>query len=215
MVPTLELPTIPAVTPPKKPRTEPTPLGQQLVPPEQQTTLNAAMTFPNPLTISIPYIFPNPAIPGVTAKRKVEEVRAEKPLEQSNVFKVPLPRIISTGANRMKPPPGIRTQPLPPDQRHFPPGPQKTIRVPTRILRRKESEYERGSLRVQPVRQTQTPTNLMKEVDEVQQIQQMISAEEMARAKVDQEMSTSCPQSPQIQSPQQVEQSEQDQNKVS
>ena len=212
VVPTLELPAIPTVTPPKKPRTEPSPLGQQLVSPEHQTTFNAAMTFPNPLTISIPYIIPNSAIPGVTAKRKVEEVRAEKPLE--SVFKVPLPRIVSTGANRMKPPPGIRTQPLPPDQRHFPPGPQKTIRVPTRILRRRESEYERGSLRVQPVRQTQTPTNLMKEVDEVQQIQQMISAEEMARAKVDQEMSTSCPQSPQIQSPQQVEQSEPDQNKV-
>ena len=75
----------------------------------------------------------------------------------------------------MQPPPGIRAQPLPPEQRHFPPGPQKAIRVPTRILRRKESEYERGSLRVQPVRQTQTPTKMIREIGEVQQIQKMIS----------------------------------------
>ena len=118
------------------------------------------------------------------------------------------------GSNRIKPPPGIRTQPLPPDQRHFPPGPQKAIRVPTRILRRKESEYERGSLRLQPVRQTQTPTSLMREVGEVQQIQQMISVEEMARAKRDQEMSTPIPQDPHISNQQQVEQDGQDQNRV-
>ena len=108
-------------------------------------------------------------MPGVTSKRKVEEVRSEalpkKNLEQS-VFKIPLPRIISVGANRMQPPPGIRAQPLPPEQRHFPPGPQKAIRVPTRILRRKESEYERGYLRVQPVRQTQTPTKMIREIGE-------------------------------------------------
>ena len=135
-------------------------------------------------------------------------------LEQPGVFKTPLPRIISTGASRMKPPPGIRTQPLPPDQRHFPPGPQEAIRVPTRILRRRESEYERGSLRVQPVRQAQTPTSLLKEVGEVQQIQQQISAEEIARAKRDQEMSTPSPQTSPSLNLQRGEQDGQDQSKL-
>ena len=159
------------------------------------------MAFPNPLTINIPYIVPNcsnPVVPGVTSKRKVEEVRPEvltkQSLEQS-AFKTPFPRIIPARANKVQPPPGIRTQPLPPEQRHFPPGPQKAIRVPTRILRRKESEYERGSLRVQPMRQTPTPTKMIKEIGEVQQIQKLISAEEMARATRDQEMSTPTSQS--------------------
>ena len=152
---TLESPSIATVTPPKKPRTETPPvLGNHPISSEHQTftALNSAMALQNPLTISIPYLLPNynPAILGATAKRKVEEIRPETLVTQNSdqsVFKTPpLPRIISRGANRMQPPPGIRAQPLPPDQRHFPPGPQKAIRVPTRILRRKESEYERGSL---------------------------------------------------------------------
>ena len=40
------------------------------------------------------------------------------------------------------------------------------------------------------MRQTQTPTKMIREVGEVKQIQKKISAEEMARAKRDQEMST-------------------------
>ena len=180
-------------------------------------TLNPTVTFPSPLTISIP-LLPNynPVMPGTTAKRKAEEVQPEAQVGQGSdqsVFKTPLPRIISRGASRMQPPPGIRTQPLPPDQRHFPPGPQKAIRVPTRILRRKESEYERGSLRVQPTRQTQTPTKMMKEVDEVQQMQKLISAEEIARATRDQEMSTPISQDLQV-SGQEVDQGEKDQNQV-
>ena len=195
-------------------------MGNHLLSPEHQamTTLNPTVTFPNPLTISIPYLLPNynSVMPGVTAKRKAEEVGPETLLKQNTdqgVFKTPLPRIISKGASRMQPPPGIRAQPLPPDQRHFPPGPQKAIRVPTRILRRKESEYERGSLRVQPTRQTQTPTKMMREVDEVQQIQKLISAEEMARATRDQEMGTPASQDPQV-SNQEVDQSKQNQNQV-
>ena len=220
---TLESPSIATVTPPKKPRTETPPvLGNHPISPEHQTftALNSAMTLPSPLTISIPYLLPNynPAILGVTAKRKAEEVKPETPLNQNSdqsVFKTPpLPRIISRGANRMQPPPGIRAQPLPPDQRHFPPGPQKAIRVPTRILRRKESEYERGSLRVQSGRQLQTPTNLLKEVDEVQQIQKLISAEEMARATRDQEMSTPNSQAS-SQEVQDVTQNGKDQNQIS
>ena len=221
VLPNLESPNFTTVTPPKKPRTETLPvMGNHLLSPEHQAVaaLNPTVTFPNPLTISIPYLLPNynSVMPGVTAKRKVEEVPATllKQNTDQGVFKTPLPRIISKGASRMQPPPGIRTQPLPPDQRHFPPGPQKAIRVPTRILRRKESEYERGSLRVQPARQTQTPTKMMREVDEVQQIQKLISAEEMARATRDQEMGTPASQDPQN-SNQEVEQSEQDQNQVS
>ena len=177
------------------------------------------MALQSPLTISIPYLLPNynPAILGATAKRKAEEIRPETLVTQNSdqsVFKTPpLPRIISRGANRMQPPPGIRAQPLPPDQRHFPPGPQKAIRVPTRILRRKESEYERGSLRVQSGRQP-TPTNLLKEVDEVQQIQKLISAEEMARATRDQEMSTPTSQAS-SQEVQDVTQDGKDQNQIS
>ena len=221
VLPNLESPNFTTVTPPKKPRTETLPvMGNHLLSPEHQAVaaLNPTVTFPNPLTISIPYLLPNynSVMPGVTAKRKVEEVPATllKQNTDQGVFKTPLPRIISKGASRMQPPPGIRTQPLPPDQRHFPPGPQKAIRVPTRILRRKESEYERGSLRVQPARQTQTPTKMIREVDEVQQIQKLISAEEMARATRDQEMGTPASQDPQN-SNQEVEQSEQDQNQVS
>ena len=114
----------------------------------------------------------------------------------------------------MQPPPGIRAQPLPPEQRHFPPGPQKAIRVPTRILRGKESEYERGSLRVQPPRQTQTPTKMIREIGEVQQIQKMISAEEMARASRDQDMSTPTSQGSQTPN-QEVDSKGQDQNQPS
>ena len=217
-IPTLESPNLATVTPPKKPRTETgVVLGHQMISPNHQTltTLSPTVAFQNPLTISIPGILPNcspPVMPGVTSKRKVEEVRTETVLRQNpeqSVFKTPMPRIISTGANRMQPPPGIRAQPLPPEQRHFPPGPQKAIRVPTRILRRKESEYERGSLRVQPVRQTQTPTKMIREIGEVKQIQKMISAEEMARAKRDQEMSTPTSQGSQT-SDQEVENKGQD-----
>ena len=53
-------------------------------------------------------------MPGVTSKRKVEEVRTETVPGQNpeqSVFKTPMPRIISRGANRMQPPPGIRAQP--------------------------------------------------------------------------------------------------------
>ena len=196
IVPNLEH-NLAAVTPPKKPKTETnTVLGHQMLSPgHQNLNLSPTMAFPTPLTISIPYILPNSVMPGVTTKRKVEEERTEslaKPKQnlEQRVFKTPLPRIISTGANRMQPPPGIRAQPLPPEQRYFPPGPQKAIRVPTRILRRKESEYERGSLRIQQARQAQTPTKMIKEVGEVQQIQKLISAEEMARVTRDQEMST-------------------------
>ena len=213
----LESPNFATVTPPKKSRTDTPIMGNHLLSPGHQATtaLNPTVTFPNPLTISIPYLLPNYGLgmPNVTAKRKAEEVQPETQVRQGSdqsVFKTPLPRIISRGASRMQPPPGIRTQPLPPDQRHFPPGPQKAIRVPTRILRRKESEYERGSLRVQPTRQTQTPTKMMREIDEVQQIQKLISTEELARATRDQEMGTPIPQV----SNQEVDQNEQNQNQV-
>ena len=202
IVPTLEY-NLASATPPKKPRTETnTALRHQMISPEHQNlSPNPTMAFTTPLTISIPCMLPNSVVPGVTTKRKVEEVRTEtlpKQNPEQSVFKTPLPRIISTGANRMQPPPGIRTQPLPPDQRYFPPGPQKAIRVPTRILRRKESEYERGSLRIQQARQAQTPTKMIKEVGEVQQIQKLITAEEKARATRDQEMSTPNSQDSQI-----------------
>ena len=237
MIPTLvDLPNFAAVTPPKKARTEtvvtapaePRQLEQIPIPPGHQAlqTLNTTVTIPNlQMTFSpnVPYTFPicNPIVSGATAKRKAEEARSEnllnQTLEQKPVFKKPLPRIMLPGANRIKTPPGIRTQPLPPDQRYFPPGPQKAIRVPTKILRRKESEYERGSLRIQPVRQCQTPTNLVKEVGEVQQIQKMISAEEKIRGTKDQEMrtemSTPSPQDPQAPN-QQVEQEGQEQSRV-
>ena len=189
-----------AVTPPKKPRTETLPeLTPLEIPLPAMTTLNSKQIVPNPqmvLNPNVSYIYPNHnAIPPNTAaKRKVEEIRSEallnQTLEQPAVFKTPLPRIINTGTNRMRTPPGIRTQPLPPDQRHFPPGPQKALRVPTKILRRKESEYERGSLRVQTGKQNQTPTNVMREVTEVQQMQKMLTAEEQIRGRRDQEMST-------------------------
>ena len=225
-IPTLESQNLAAVTPSKKPRTETgTVLGHQqthqMVSPEQTlATFNPTVAFPNPLTISIPYMFPNcsnSVIPGVTSKRKVEEVRPEvltKQNSEQSVFRTPLPRIIPARANKVQPPPGIRTQPLPPEQRHFPPGPQKAIRVPTRILRRKESEYERGSLRVQPMRQTPTPTKMIKEIGEVQQIQKLISAEEMARATRDQEMSTPTSQDSHTSS-QEVDNKKQDQSQAS
>ena len=217
------------VTPPKKPRTEPVVIPAEhrqlepnpMSPGQALQALNTTLAIPN-LQVAfnpmMPYTFPTcgPIAPGVTAKRKAEEKRSEmllnQTLEQAPVFKRPLPRIVSTGANRVRPPPGIRTQPLPPEQRHFPPGPQKAIRVPTRILRRKESEYERGSLRVQSARQCQTPTSLVKEVGEVQQIQKMLTAEEMLRGNRDQEMGTPSPQGPHSQ--QQTEQESQVQSKV-
>ena len=217
------------MTPPKKPRTEPVVIPaehRQLEPNPMSSgqalqTLNTTLAIPN-LQVAfnpmMPYTFPTcgPIAQGVTAKRKAEEKRSEillnQTLEQAPVFKKPLPRVVSTGANRVRPPPGIRTQPLPPEQRHFPPGPQKAIRVPTKILRRKESEYEMGSLRVQPARQCQTPTSLVKEVGEVQQIQKMLSAEEMLRGRKDQEMGTLSPQGPHSQ--QQTEQESQEQSKI-
>ena len=53
-----------------------------MVSPDRQTltTLSPTVAFPNPLTISIPCILPNcstSVMPGVTSKRKVEEVRTE------------------------------------------------------------------------------------------------------------------------------------------
>ena len=128
VVPTLGSHNLAAVTPPKKPRTETnTTLGHQMISPGHQSlSLSPTVAFPTPLTISIPCILPNSVMSGVTTKRKVEEERTETLPKQSpeqSVFKTPLPRIMSTGANRMQPPPGIRAQPLPPEQRYIPPGP--------------------------------------------------------------------------------------------
>ena len=119
-----------------------------------------------------------------------------------------LPRILNTPANRVRrPPPGIRTSPLPSDQRYFPPGPQKVVRVPTRILRRKESEYERGSLRLQSGRDRQSPRcNLVKEVEELQYMQDTL------KGRNNLEVGSPNPQDPHIsQSQVSVDQNEQDQ----
>ena len=219
-------------TAPKKPRTESPAQSQNLNLPEQFPVLeqfsipSSTMTLPSPqmtFNSNVPYALPNLGvmIPNVTAKRKVEEIRSEALMNQileqgaeKSEFKVPLPRTINTASNKMRPPPGIRTQPLPPDRRHFPPGPQKTLRVPTKILRRKESEYERGSLRVQAGRTSQIPTNLVKEVGEVQQMQQIITAEELARARQDQEMGSPNPPNPQDPHVSSQQQELEDQNRV-
>ena len=236
VVPTIaDLPTFSATTPPKKPRTE-SPIQIQIpqtpdqfgIPPPGQNLANLPLTAqnpPRPFHPNVPYALPNfttlmpalmpasaaipnaTAMPGITAKRKVEENRSEallsQILEQPEDFKVPYPvPKISSPARKVKPPqppPGIRAQPLPPDQRHFPPGPQKAIRVPTKILRRRESEYERGSLRTQGGRPSQVCGNMIKEIDEVQQMQRVITAEEKAREKREQETN---PQDPHVSSQQ-------------